>query len=546
MTTLKHGKKKLFIILTIFGIMTLVILLAKLTGNIENKTNSSNVKDWQLDTSPITFNWYINYSWFNTRWGNNLVSKNVTKKTGVNINFINPSGDESEKLDAMIDTGDLPDLITLSPFDDEYQNIIKNKLALPLDKLAEKYDTYFIKIADKQKMEWYRQPDGYVYCYPNYSVPISNTGDNTEKYPSNQTFLVRKDIYEALGKPDMRTPEGFLNALKEAKEKFPMINGQELIPLGLHEFTDSGNLSLNNILPNFLDIPFEKNGKIYDRITDPQYIKWLKTLNKANNLGLLSKEIFVDKRPQIDENISNGRYFALLYQRSDMVNDQLMLYKNNKNSIYIPVDGPADSNLDPPKLAGDTLSGWTVTLISKSCKNPMRAIRFLSYLISEEGNMDLYLGVKGVTWNTIDGKNELKPKIVDLLNEDRIAFDNKYGAADTYWMLLDDNMIQKWRPKDPEPIEALENWPKGKTYNFSLYDKIYNDDDDLQGYAIYSQISAAWNSTVKNLLIAKDDKEFDTILNDFLTNRKNDGYEQSLQYQQQKLEENKKKLGINK
>ncbi len=26
---------------------------------------------------------------------------------------------------------------------------------------------------------------------------------------SNQTFLVRKDIYEAIGSPDMTTPEGF-------------------------------------------------------------------------------------------------------------------------------------------------------------------------------------------------------------------------------------------------------------------------------------------------------------------------------------------------
>ncbi len=542
---MKLGKKKIFIIIAIFCIITFLIALVNLTEKTETKTNSNEVEGWKLDTSPITFNWYINYSWFNTKWGNNLVSKNVTKKTGVSINFITPSGDESEKLDSMIDTGNLPDFITLSPFDDGYKNIIKNKLALPLNKLAEKYDTYFFKVADKQKLEWYKQPDGYVYCYPNYSVPISNSGDTTEVYPSNQTFLVRKDIYDALGKPDMRTPEGFLNALKEAKEKFPIINGQKLIPLGLHEFTDSGNLSLDSILPNFLDIPFEKNGQVYDRITDPEYIKWLKTFNDAYNLGLLSKEIFVDKRPQIEENISEGRYFAMLYQRTDIVNEQLMLYKNDKNSIYIPVDGPADSKLDPPKLAGDTISGWTVTLISKSCKDPMRAIRFLSYLISEEGNMDLYLGVKGVTWDTIDGKNELKPDIVNLLNEDRIAFDNKYGAADTYWMLLDESMIQKWRPKDPEPLEVLEDWPKGKTYNYSLYDKIYNNNDNLQDYIIYSQINDKWHSTEKNLLIAKNDTEFDAILNSFLQYRENEGYDKSVQYQQQKIEENKKKLGIN-
>ena len=53
------------------------------------------------------------------------------------------------------------------------------------------------------------------------------------------TFLVRKDMYEALGKPDMTTPEGFLGALRAAKAKFGTVNGQPLIPVGFQEFTDT-------------------------------------------------------------------------------------------------------------------------------------------------------------------------------------------------------------------------------------------------------------------------------------------------------------------
>ena len=40
------------------------------------------------DSDKVTFDWYINYSWFNTKWGDNAVSKEITNKTGVNINFI--------------------------------------------------------------------------------------------------------------------------------------------------------------------------------------------------------------------------------------------------------------------------------------------------------------------------------------------------------------------------------------------------------------------------------------------------------------------------
>jgi putative aldouronate transport system substrate-binding protein len=136
-----------------------------------------------------------------------------------------------------------------------------------------------------------------------------------------------------------------------------MVNGQELIPIGFHEFTDSGNLSLGTILLNFLAVPWEKDGKIYDREMDPEYIRWLKTLREANERGLLSKDIFIDKRAQMEENVTEGRYFALLYQSSDMAAQQLRLYSKNKDQIYMAVDGPANSKLEQPKLSGDRISG---------------------------------------------------------------------------------------------------------------------------------------------------------------------------------------------
>lgn len=500
-------------------------------------------EDWNMETTPITFDWYINFSWFTTKWGNNLVSKYVTDKTGVSLNLITPSGDEDEKLNSMIETGKLPDFITLSASDGGYEKVIQSGLVLPLDTLSKKYDVYFMKVADQQKLEWYKQKDGHVYCYPNFSSPVTDFNSYKEEKPSNQTFLVRKDIYEALGKPDMRTPEGFLNALERAKEQFPMVEGQELIPIGFHEFNDSGNLSLDSILPNFLSIPLEVNGKIYDRITDKEYIRWLKTLRIANERGLISNEIFVDKRTQIEENIIKGRYFAMFYQNSDMSAEQVKLYNKDKNKIYMAVDGPSNYNLEEPKLAGDSISGWTVTLISKNCKNPKRAIRFLSYLISEEGNKDLYLGIKGITWDVIDGKEQLKPEVVNLLNKDRTLFDNKYGAANTYWMLADYNLTQKWMPPNDEAIKIISDWSRGKTYNYSLFDNIHPAEDSEEGKAL-SKINTKWRGTLKSLLIAKNESEFDEILDEFIEYRNEQNWDNIQKYKQRKYEENKKKLNL--
>lgn len=496
---------------------------------------------WKEDTSPITFDWYINFSWFASKWGNDATSKYITEKTGVSLNLISPAGNETEKMNTMIVSGDLPDFLTLSWGEDAVKQMIEGELVLPLNKLADRYDPYFFKVSDAGKLEWYRQEDGNIYGYPNASSSPANFDKYKDQKPSNQTFLVRKDMYEAIGSPDMRTPEGFLNALKKAKEEFPEVNGAPLIPLGLHEFGDNGNYSLEGYLQNFLAIPMEKDGELYDRTTDPEYLKWLKVFRQANEDGLLAKDIFIDKRPQMEEKIAQGRYFAMLYQRSDMQAQQLGLYQNDPDSVYIAVDGPANSNLDEPTLAGDGLSGWTITLISKNVKDPERAIRFMSYLISEEGQRDMYLGPKGVTYDTIDGKDQFKPEVLELLNSDRTAFDQKYGASHTFWMLMDTDMQLQWQPPTSEPFKQLEDWTKGKTQSFAVYDDINPQGTSSEGVA-NTKIAQEWGKTLPKLILAESDSEFDQIFDEFIKKRDELGYKKVREYQTKKFLENKAKI----
>lgn len=496
---------------------------------------------WQADTSPITFDWYMNFSWFAHKWGDDEVSKYVTDKTGVSINFISPAGNEAEKMNTMIASGKLPDFITIGWWEDAVKKMIEGELVLPLNELAENYDPYFFKVADGAKLEWYKQEDGNVYGYPNASSSPKDFDKYKDLKPSNQTFLVRKDMYEAIGSPDMSTPEGFLAALEAAKEKFPEVNGAPLIPFGLNEFSDVGNTSLEAYLQNFLAIPMEKDGKVYDRSQDPEFLKWLKTFRLANEKGLLAKDIFIDKRPQMEEKIAQGRYFAMLYQRSDMAVQQQALFSKDPNSVYIAVDGPANSNGDAPTLAGDSISGWTVTLISKDVKDKARAIAFMSYLISEEGQKDLFLGKEGVTYEIVDGKPQFTQEVLELLSKDRGLFDQQYGASFKYWMLMDTNMSLAWNPPAAEPFKQLEDWTKGKTVSFAAYDGINPTGTSAEGIAA-SKMAQQWGKTLPKLLLAESDKEFDKIFNEFLEKRNEYGYDKVVEYQQQVFEKNKAKL----
>lgn len=490
----------------------------------------------------VALDWYVNFSWFSTSFGGNAVSEKITQDTGVTINFVAPKGNENEKFNALISSDTLPDIITMGWWETQLDEMIEKEMVYPLNELADEYDMYFWEVTNDKICEWYTQDDGNLYCYPNSSY-LPEDYEIYDNIGSNQTFLVRKDIYEAIGSPDMTTPEGFCAAVKKAVEMFPEIDGQSLIPIGAHAFTSKGCDSFDQFLQNFLAIPYEKNGQYYDRFTDPEYIRWLKVFRQLGEEGYLAEDIFIDQRTQMEEKLAQGRYFCMIYQRTDMVNQQKILYQNNPDSIYIAVDGPKNAAGDDPVLPGAGITGWTVTLISKNCEHPDKAIKLLSYLISEEGQKTVYLGVEGVTYDIVAGKPVLKEEVLELLNTNRAEYDRLYGADDTYWMLQNNAIQLQWMPPISEPLGQMEMW----TYPYTQYLEQYNINlpaDSEGGYA-QRKINELWGETLPALLLAPDEETFDCILAEYVQKRKDAGFDVFMQASTEKMNETKEKLGIN-
>lgn len=490
----------------------------------------------------VDLTWYINYSWFTTPWGENSVSKKITEETGVNIEFIVPAGNEAEKLNSLIASDTLPDILTLGWYEGQVNQIIEDDMVYALDELAKDYDPYFFKVADDGRIGWYTKEDGHIYGYPNSSFSPADY-KKYDNIASNQTFLVRKDMYEAIGSPDMTTPEGFKAAVKAAAEKFPEVNGQPLIPIGAHEFSPTGNNSFDLFLCNFLAVPYEKDGKIYDRYTDPELVTWLKVFRELGEDGLLADDIFIDKRAQMEEKIAQGRYFCMLYQRTDLQNQQKMLYANDPNSIYIAVDGPKNSKGDDYTLPGNGINGWCVNMISKNCKHPDRAIELFSYLMSEHGQHMTWLGIEGETWDyNEDGVEKVKPEVKELLNSDRLAYDKKYGGDSCFWMFQDEAMALKWKEETPEPIGQMERWTYPYVISTSQYEVSLEVDSEEAD--IDSRIVNEWGVVLPKLLLAESEEEFDKIWDNFMEKRKEFGIDKVLAKKTEKMKEAKEKLGI--
>lgn len=101
--------------------------------------------------------------------------------------FVTPTGDPNEKLDAMISSDTLPDLITLGWWESGIDQMINEGKVYALDELSEKYDTYFMKVVDDAVVSWHKSDDGHLYKYPNSACAPSDYS-KYDNLASNETF----------------------------------------------------------------------------------------------------------------------------------------------------------------------------------------------------------------------------------------------------------------------------------------------------------------------------------------------------------------------
>ncbi|KUP20767.1 extracellular solute-binding protein [Paenibacillus sp. DMB5] len=494
---------------------------------------------WKLDTSPIDLTWFVGANWYAHTWGESLTSKYVTEKTGVNVKLEVPSGEANEHITLMMTSGQLPDLISMGSWETAVKKLWEGDHVFALNELADQYDPYFYKVAGDGTLKWYRQENGNTYGVPNDSYS-PNLMHETGMTAANQTFLVRKDLYEEMGSPDLSTPEGFLGALQLLKDKYPEYKGQPISP-----FFAQGNVpyGMTEYLQNLLAVPHEKDGKVYDRVTDPEYLTWLKTFRTAYERGLINVDFLVDSDTQVEEKTNNARYFMMIREWTGMTAvNPLLAASANPDSYYIAVDGPQNSKGDSAKLFPGNMDGWMVTMISKSTKNPERAIRFLTYLASEEGQQDLFLGKEGETWETVDGKPQLKADMVNLIASDIETLEKQYGVLDTYWMMRNPVIVNQWRPEKAPVIKQMEDFANAQADIDSGIYKGLDPLGDSEVAVAWSRISQNWEEVLPELITAKDEAAFDKVFASFLERRDEYGFQQVVEFRQAELDARKTKM----
>lgn len=504
---------------------------------------------WKLDTSPITIDWFFNFSWYDKVWDTEKVvlDKYITEKTGVKVNIMVPSADDGVKLSAMIASDDLPEVITTDLWTAQNDPLVKGGHLYKFMELAEKHAPGLKELIPKSMIDYSTSKYGDFYFFVS-DVVCPERVKPDDRSSTGTTAIVREDLLKQVGLTvdDFKTADKFMESMKKVRDAKLKYKGLDVTPL---YFGPNGGLNdtLSYMLPNMFGSRIvDDSGNLIGLWQDSKYIESLKFANKLFGEGLLTKENFTSERKQIEEKITSGTIFCLVANTADYKNPVQTLFTNDNAAKYIPLD--AISLDGTPPVYVSSMGGWSTTAITTKAKNPERIIRFFEYLYSDEGQMDTLLGIKDQHYSIdSNGKVKLSDEIMKVKQENPDALTKQYGLM-TFWWLWD--VLYKERYVYSQAATPVDQMWSEIRYNQGKYNKVsnafFNIDPDSGSdlSTTYNEIREYWNNQITKVVLAKDEQASDNFYKEGIAQVKKMGLDEIDKYRDTAFKKNLKDYNI--
>lgn len=420
------------------------------------------------DEAPTKITWFVNvpsFSFNSEGWGVDRMTREFQDRFGIEIEFVTAADDSGSQLATLITSDSVPDIITLPGlWSATDTNLIRQmaeaEMLLSYNELIEKYVPEEEKAGFRSDvLAWYALADGKTYAYPNYAYSTDDLPEGSGLVP-NRCIVVRADMLEQLGNPSMESPADFLDVCERAMKELGTYDGLPVIGMQLYE---GGNEAVD-IVSQYFAVPWEtEDGQAYNAFASGANKEVYAFLNEAYRRGLVLEANYSDTRDQVREKIASGRVFALIAAPQDFANEFTTLYQQDNNAYYVPVTLRNAAGDDP--VLGD-ISGWGYlqTVISASCKDPEKVIKFISYLVNDEGAIHLNKGWEGEHWNyNADGTISRTQAYIDAVNADPTY--NKKEGISCFDLFANWAFLMQFEPKlDLENPDDLKVYRTADTY----------------------------------------------------------------------------------
>lgn len=351
----------------------------------------------------------------------NFVLDALEEKLGFNLDIIvcATKDDYNNRLATLKAARNLPDIVPATRA--ELAEMVENGVVIPLDDLLKEYGQNLI--ADKgQYLEGYTI-DGQIYGIPSVgaegSVPYM--------------MAMRKDWLDNLGMAVPTNLDELYEVLKAFTLNDPDKNGEN-DTRGLCISLNSKYTFKYVIYEAFGISPRYKNlvdGKVVPDLLHPNYLEMIKYYRKLYQEGLMEPDFATKPWVQCAEDLWNGKFGAVVFGPTGPANNWMSRYSEPKPEwVFLNlygVDGVQHGFDNSRPDLSDCVA------ISASCENPVEAMKFLDYFVTEEAQDLVLLGIEGKHFvNNEDGSaSYLSPYAEDISlqrNEGGAAYVNVIGS----------------------------------------------------------------------------------------------------------------------
>ena len=380
------------------GIMTGSLLMGLYGCSVAESTvavDTQQQENTQESLDPVTFTFYSADGLEDT-W-TDPVAQTITEKTGVTLKMDYPADSNDSRVELMVATGEYPDFVFAKG---SVSALIRNDALIDMSDLIDEYGPNIKKLyGDEYENLRYSSEDPSIYqlCSDKVQEETLETSGTAQL----QWAVLQENQYRV-----PYTLEEYTQMIRDYMEKYPMINGKPTIGISIvcsdwHWYTMLSNPSgyMNGSANNGQWIvDDEKQEVYYKHAADGQkeYYKWL---NEMYNEGILDPEFATQTHEDFVLKVAEGRVLGLLDEEWDYTSAEISLRADGQEEhTYAGLPVTIDRSVKCPSLKQQNLAvGWGIG-ITKSCKDPVRAVRFLDWLCSDEAQILLNWGIEGVDY----------------------------------------------------------------------------------------------------------------------------------------------------
>lgn len=426
-------------------------------------------------TEPYEFDAYYSYQGSVKPWGEDAASKYMNEKFNIKVNYSCPEADADSKLNLMISSDDLPDVIIL----DRNANWLK---LINLGKLVDintlKYEGCSFDEDILESTQKLLSVNGGLYGIPNWARKGATGG--------NMSWMVNHDVYEQLGSPELKTLEDLHQFMLDAKDKGVKTSDDQSIFPWLPRQDDNGFYTVSAIYrsygnPNLIDTYWSQaDNDVKLAVYDDNYISALKIANQWYKEGLFPETTYTDSNDQFVEKLSNGRaaityydfsqddtnHFRTLLQEKDGNTYDLLGWELKDSPIY-----PAADGVDYVYGEESGTVGWNVNCITTKAENPQRIFDLYTWMLTKDGSINMMYGPEGGLW---EGKDEEGNPILKK-PEEELTSDEKNAAGCWFWSqpAHSDNVdLTKYAVNEQQPEES-------RSWVISIQDHVFTPEDSI-------------------------------------------------------------------